>query len=121
MAVFRTQSPGADLVGAVNSEYRVPLLPRTEVAGFFDAGSGWLLPGWLGPNRPTLLRGTNGVARASTGLELRWRLPVIDETLRVHYSLNPLRLAETLALPDGSRFRPPDRHAALGWALGSLF
>jgi outer membrane protein insertion porin family len=120
-AVFRVQSPGADLVGSVNSEYRVPLVSRTEVAGFFDAGSGWLLPGWLGPNRPTLLRGTNGVPRVSAGLELRWRLPVIEQTLRVHYSLNPLRLAETLALPDGSRFRPPDRHAALGWALGSLF
>ncbi|HJY85458.1 MAG TPA: POTRA domain-containing protein [Candidatus Acidoferrales bacterium] len=120
-AVFQAQSPGADLVGAVNSEYRVPLVPRAEVAGFFDAGSGWLLPGWLGPNRPTLLRGTNGIPRASTGLELRWRLPVIEHTLRVHYSWNPLRLRETLSLPDGSRFRPPDRHAALGWALGSLF
>ena len=120
-STYRVQSPGADLVGAVNTEYRVPLDARTEAAAFFDAGSGWLLPGWLGANRPALLRGTNGVLRASTGVELRWRVPVVDQTVRVHCALNPLRLARELALPDGSRFRPPDRRASLGWALGSLF
>jgi outer membrane protein insertion porin family len=129
VSVFRAQAVGADLAGAVNAEYRMPLAhqnasgraPRAELAGFFDTGSGWLLPGWLGPNRPALLEGTNGALRASTGVELRLRLPVVEQTVRVHYSMNPLRLAEAFALPDGSKFRPPDRRAAFGWALGNFF
>lgn len=117
---FRAGSPGANLVGAVNTEYRIPIVPRTEAAAFFDAGSGWLLPNWLGPNRPALLGATNGVLRASTGIELRWQVPGVGQTLRIHYALNLLRLRRSILLPDGSLFRPPDRHSALGWALGSL-
>lgn len=118
---FRAQPPGADLLGAANSEYRVPLAPRTEAAGFFDIGSGWLLPHWVGPDRPLLLRGTEGVLRASTGIEMRWTPPVVDQTIRVHFAINPLRLSRSILLPDGSRFQPPDRRTAWGWAFGSLF
>jgi len=118
---FRAQSPGADLVGGVNAEYRVPVMPRTEAAAFFDAGSGWLLPGWLGSTRPTLLEGTNGALRSSTGVEMRWRVPGLEQPLRVHYAFNPLRLSRDILLPDGTRFRPPNRRTALGWAFGSVF
>jgi len=118
---FRAQGAGANLVGAVNAEYRVPLAPRTQAAGFFDAGSGWLLPNWLGPDRPTLLSGTNGALRASTGIELRWLVPVVNQTVRLHFAVNPLHLARPLLLPDGGRFHPPDQRTAWGWALGSLF
>jgi outer membrane protein insertion porin family len=118
---FRAQSPGADLVGGVNAEYRVPVMPRTEVAAFFDAGSGWLLPGWLGPNRPTLLEGTSGALRSSTGIEMRWRVPGLEQPLRVHYAFNPLRLSRGILFPDGTRFQPPNRRTALGWAFGSVF
>jgi outer membrane protein insertion porin family len=121
----RAQAAGANLVAAVNGEYRVPLSaapkPRAEAAAFFDLGAGWLLPHWLGASRADLLRGTNGVLRASTGVELRFDLPVIHQPLRVHYALNPLRLARAILLPDGSPFRTPDRRTALGWALGSFF
>jgi outer membrane protein insertion porin family len=125
--LYRVQSSGANLVAAGTTEYRIPLqpaVPRTELAAFFDAGSAWLLPRWLGPIRSVdgrLLPGTNGALRASTGLEVRWRVPGVNQTLRVHYAANPLRLAPTLLLADGSRFRPPDRPTALGWALGSFF
>lgn len=118
---YHAQSSGADLVGAINAEYRVPVAPATEVAPFCDLGSSWLLPNWVGPQRPTLLPGTNGAWRASTGVELRWQIPHFGQTVRVHLSLNPMRLAQSLALPDGSRFHPPDRLFALGWALGSSF
>lgn len=118
---FRAQSPGADLVGAVNTEYRVPVVPRTEAAAFFDAGSGWLLPGWVGPHRPALLEGTNGALRASTGIEMRWLIPGLEQTVRLHFAINPLRLGRTILLPGGTRFRPPDRRGAWGWALGPLF
>jgi outer membrane protein assembly factor BamA len=118
---FRAQSPGANLVSAVNTEYRVPVMPRTEAAAFFDAGSSWLLPGWLGPSRPALLQRTNGALRSSTGIEMRWQIPGLEQTLRIHYAINPLRFGRAILLPDATRFRPPDRRAALGWALGSLF
>jgi len=32
-----------------------------------------------------------------------------------------MRLARAILLPDGSAFRPPNRRAAVGWAIGSLF
>jgi outer membrane protein insertion porin family len=118
---FHAQSSGADLVGAVNTEYRMPVAPRTEIAPFFDSGAGWLLPNWIGPQRPTLLTGTNGVWRTSTGVELRWQIPRVAQLLRVHFAVNPMRLTRALELPDGSRFHVPDRLLALGWALGSPF
>ena len=118
---YRAQAVGADLVSAVNTEYRLPLTQRTEAAAFFDTGIGWLLPGWLGANRPALLGATKGIVRASTGVEMRWQVPIVDQTVRVHYAVNPMRLARAILLPDGSAFRPPNRRAAVGWAIGSLF
>jgi outer membrane protein insertion porin family len=118
---FHATAAGADLLTAMNTEYRVPVAPRTKVVAFFDFGSGWLLPNWLGSQRPTLLAGTNGVPRASTGVELQWSLPVVEQPMRFDLSLNPLRLAKSFLLPDGSRFRAPDRRVALSWTLGSLF
>lgn len=123
-ATSRTEVAGANLVAAVNGEYRVPLDPAPgngEAAAFFDFGVGWLLPQWLGAVKPGVLGGTNGVVRASVGVELRFDLPVVRVPVRIHYAVNPLRLASELLLPDGSFFRPPDRRSAFGWALGSFF
>jgi hypothetical protein len=53
--------------------------------------------------------------RASTGLELRWQIPAVEQPLRLDLAINPLRLAR-LFLLDGSRFRAPDR--LLGWTWG---
>ena len=120
-ATYHAQSPGANLVGGINAEYRIPLLPRTETAAFFDAGSGWLVLPWTGPGRPSLLDGTDGLLRASTGLEFRFEVPGVKQTVRIHYAYNLLRLAQAIALPDGALFRAPDRRGALGWGLGTLF
>lgn len=120
----RAQAGGANLVGILNGEYRVPLDSagtRAEAAAFLDLGAGWLLPRWLGSTSEEVVRGTNGVLRGSAGVELRVELPILHQPLRVHYAFNPLRLARELLLVDGSRFRPSDRRAALGWALGSFF
>lgn len=120
-SIFHAQSPGANLTGAANAEYRIPLLPRTETAGFFDAGSARTLPNWLGPDRPNLLSGTNGVFRASIGVQLQWMVPGVRQPVRLYYAYNPLRLTRVFSLPDGSLFRPNDRKTALGWAFGSFF
>jgi outer membrane protein assembly complex protein YaeT len=112
---------GSTLIAASNLEYRFPLSHQVEGATFFDAGSGLLLPNWLGPTRPSLINSTNGLFHGTTGFELRWTLPVVGTPVRVNYSFNVLRLNRTLFLPDGSTFRLHDPLGALGWGLGPLF
>ena len=112
---------GANMIGAANAEYRWRLGSETEVAGFFDLGSGRLLPNWLGPSHPSVIDSTNGLLRGSTGLELRWTLPGIGVPLRGHYAVNILRPDRLLRMPDGSLFHLHTRWSALGWGLGSIF
>jgi len=112
---------GANLIAASNLEYRFPLSHGVEGATFFDAGSGLLLPNWLGQTRPSLIHSTNGLIHGTTGFELRWALPVVGTPLRVNYSFNLLRLNRALLMPDGSTFRLHDRLGVLGWGLGPLF
>jgi outer membrane protein insertion porin family len=112
---------GSDLVAALNLEYRFPVKPGVEGATFFDAGSGLLLPNWLGPTRPALISSTNGLLHGSAGIEVRWTLPIFGAPLRLNYSLNIMRLNRALFMPDGSVFRVHNRLSALGWGLGPLF
>jgi outer membrane protein insertion porin family len=118
---FQAIPAGVDMLAAVNTEYRAPVAPRTEAVGFFDAGTGWLLPNWLGASHPVLLAGTNGILRASAGVELRWQVPIVEQPLRLDFAVNPLRLAKSFVLPDGSHFHTPDRQWGWGWGLGALF
>jgi len=120
-ATFSPSPAGANLVTAANTEYRIPLGGGMEAAGFFDLASGWLLPNWLGPTRPTLLNTTNGVLHASTGLELRWTIPGVQVPLRSYYALNVLRLDRLIPLSDKSLLHAHNRFGAFGWGLGSLF
>jgi outer membrane protein assembly complex protein YaeT len=112
---------GANLFSAANAEYRVPLGGGTQAAGFFDLGSGWLLPNWLGHARPWLLDSTNGLLHASTGIELRWTVPGIQVPVRGYYAVSVLRLNRFLQLPNGSISHAHNRFSAFGWALGTLF
>jgi outer membrane protein assembly complex protein YaeT len=118
---YSASPAGADLLGSANVEYRVPLAGGTEAAGFFDLGSGLLLPNWLGHARPAIVDATNGIVHGSTGVELRWTLPGIGVPVRVNYALSVLRLNRWLPMPDGSLFHAHDRFSAFGWGLGPLF
>jgi outer membrane protein insertion porin family len=134
-ALIRTQNPdgttslhaspaGADLIASVNAEYRVPLTPRTQAAAFFDVGSGWLLPNWLGPDRPVLAGGDYNL-HAATGVELKWLVPGLNQTVRVHYAINPFHIRRIVEVAEGDAVvpiaLPHYRRGTLGWALGSLF
>jgi outer membrane protein assembly complex protein YaeT len=112
---------GADLIAVSNLEYRHRLAHEAEAAGFLDAGSGLLLPNWLGPARPSLLESTKRLLHASTGLEVRWTLPGLGIPLRLNYSLNIVRLDRSFLMPDGSFARVYNRLAGFGWALGPPF
>ena len=112
---------GANIVAASNLEYRFPVWRGVKGATFFDAGSGLLLPNWLGPSRPPLIESTNGLLHGSTGLELSWTLPGVGVPLRINYAFNVLRLNRALLMPDGSIFRAHDRFGAPGWGLVPFF
>ena len=112
---------GANMVGAANAEYRISLGGGAQAVGFFDLGSGLLLPNWLGSSRPTLLDSTNGVLHGSVGIELRWTVPEIQVPVRAYYAVNVLRLNRFLQLTDGSLFHVHNKLFAFGWALGTLF
>ncbi|HEY6270195.1 MAG TPA: POTRA domain-containing protein [Candidatus Acidoferrum sp.] len=121
-ATIPSASPaGANLVGAANAEYRISLGGGTQAAGFFDLGSGVLLPNWLGPTKPLLLGATNGILHGSAGIELRWTVPGVQVPVRAYYAVNILRLDRFISLSDKSRFLAHDRFCAFGWGLGSLF
>jgi outer membrane protein assembly complex protein YaeT len=112
---------GSTLVTAANTEYRVPLRKGLQATGFFDLGTGLLLPRWLGPTRPKLLDGTNGVLHASTGVQLGWTVPGVQIPVRAYYALNVMRLNRVASLPDGTLFHAHDHLGAFGWAFGALF
>jgi len=123
-ATYHTAPSGADLVAAANTEYRVPIAPRTQAAAFFDAGSGWLLPNWLGPDKAVLAVGDSNL-RAATGVELRWEVPGLGQTVRIHYAIDPLHIRRLVMIADGNGILPialpHRRRAGLGWGLGALF
>jgi outer membrane protein insertion porin family len=112
---------GANLLTATNAEYRFPLAGSTEAAAFFDFGSGWLLPKWLGPTKPLLLGATNGLFHGSTGIELRWTVPGVQVPVRAYYALNVLRFDCFISLSDKRRLFAHNRFSAFGWGLGTLF
>jgi outer membrane protein assembly complex protein YaeT len=118
---YSASPAGANLVTAANAEYRVRLTDSTEATGFFDVGSGRLLPNWLGLTRPALVGSTNGILHGSTGIQFQWTVPGVGVPVRAYYALNVLRLDRWLPMPDGSLFHAHDRFSAFGWALGTLF
>ena len=118
---YSASPSGANLVGAGSAEYRFPLAGGTEVAAFFDLGSGVLLPRWLGPTKPILLGATNGVLHGSAGIELRWTVPGVNVPFRAYYAVNLLRLDRSIRLSEKSIFFARNRFSVFGWGLGSLF
>jgi outer membrane protein assembly factor BamA len=112
---------GANLIAAANAEYRIPFHNGVEAAGFFDLGSGWLLPNWLGPTKPNLLSATNGILHGSTGLQLQWTIPGVQVPFRSYYAVNVLRLDRWIPLSEKSVLHPHNRLGAFGWGLGSFF
>ncbi len=121
-AMTHSASPsGANLIAATNAEYRFPIGGGTEAAAFFDLGSGWLLPNWLGPAKPLLLGATNGVLHGSTGIELRWTVPGVHVPVRAYYAVNVLRVNRFTRLSENSLFHAHNRFSTFGWGLGYLF
>ena len=118
---YSASPSGANLIAAANAEYRFNIGGGTDAAAFFDIGSGWLLPSWLGPSKPLLLGATNGVLHGSTGIELRWTVPSVQVPVRAYYAVNVLRMNHFFSLSENSLFHAHNRFSVFGWGLGSLF
>ncbi len=118
---YSASPSGANLIAAANAEYRFPVGGGTEAAAFFDLGSGWLLPNWLGPTKPLLLGTTNGILHGSTGIELRWTVPGVQVPVRAYYAVNVLRMNRFIRFSENSLFHANNRFSAFGWGIGTLF
>jgi outer membrane protein insertion porin family len=105
---------GGDTMAAVQAEYRVPLLGRFAVVPFFDAGVISAIHPLAGVS---VLPGTNGLVRASTGVEGRFRVPLLEQPLRVIVAFNPTRLDRWVSGDGGRLFRVRER----AWRLRAIF
>ncbi len=99
---------GGDTSALVTGEYRVPLVGPLQLTGFVDFGTSTVLRKenlvLFGPNTAIdLLEDTNNIWRMSTGAEVQFLLPVINQPFRLIFAYNPLRL-DTHVTFSGIRF-----------------
>ncbi len=114
---YQIVTPGGDLEGVGNFEYRIPIFGPVILAAFADAGIDRLVlskqlklnadrvanldglfPEAAFPNRAVIAAGTQKI-RMSTGLELQVMLPVVNAPFRVYWAYNPMRVEEFVQPP----------------------
>ncbi|MFZ0428450.1 MAG: outer membrane protein assembly factor BamA [Acidobacteriota bacterium] len=88
---------GGDTAALFTGEYRMPLIGPLQASAFADVGTSTILRkgnlNLFGANTAIqLLDRTNDVWRMSTGIELLFNLPVINQPFRLIFAYNPLRL-----------------------------
>ncbi|HSR67984.1 MAG TPA: outer membrane protein assembly factor BamA [Acidobacteriota bacterium] len=94
---------GGDTSIVVTGEYRVPIAGPLSVAGFVDVGTSTILDEEglqvFGPDTfIDLVDGTNGIWRMSTGAEIQFLMPVVNQPFRLILAYNPFRLEDELRL-----------------------
>ena len=114
-----TESPipvGGDTTMILTAEYRVPIVGPLQVTGFVDFGTATIVKKdnlrIFGPNTEvTLQEQTNNVWRASTGAEMQFLMPVVNQPFRLIFAYNPL-IMDTSIVSRGQRFplREPERN-----------
>jgi outer membrane protein insertion porin family len=99
---------GGDTTALFTGEYRIPLVGPLQLNAFADFGTSIVLREEnlvvFGPDTfIELLGNTNKVWRLSTGGEIQFLLPVINQPFRLIFAYNPLRL-DTDVVFRGIRF-----------------
>ncbi|MGH9340132.1 MAG: outer membrane protein assembly factor BamA [Acidobacteriota bacterium] len=99
---------GGDTGVVLTAEYRMPLVGPLQVVGFVDFGTSLILRKdnlqLFGPDTfIDLQEQTNNVWRMSTGAEVQFLLPVINQPFRLIFAYNPLVL-DTDIVVNGVRF-----------------
>jgi len=92
---------GGDTSVIATAEYRMPLVGPLQLAAFVDYGTSTVLRKdnlqVFGPQTSIdLLEDTNNVWRMSTGAEVQFLLPMINQPFRLIFAYNPLRLDTTV-------------------------
>lgn len=116
---------GGDTSAIATGEYRIPLVGPLQLTGFVDVGTSTVINKenlrLFGPDTfIELLQGTNDVLRASTGAEIQFLLPVINQPFRLIFAYNPLRL-DTNVILDGIRFPLREPRTNVKFTVGYNF
>ena len=90
---------GGDTTAIFNFEYRIPIAGPLSIAAFYDTGICHVARtqslGNFGASRIDIVSSTNNSFRSSTGVEVRFVLPVVSAPFRLIFAYNPQRLNET--------------------------
>ncbi len=111
------------LVGTV--EYRVPIAGPLTLNGFVDVGTSTILRKSkltiFGPDTVVqLLDNTNNVIRMSTGVEIQFLMPMINQPFRLIFAYNPMVLNTDIML-QGRRFRLEEDRTNVKFTVGYTF
>ncbi|MDA2931437.1 BamA/TamA family outer membrane protein, partial [Acidobacteria bacterium AH-259-O06] len=111
------------IVGTV--EYRIPLVGPLQVTPFLDFGTSTVLKkgGLRLFGRNTLVDvvdSTNNVYRASTGAEIQFLMPMINQPFRLIFAYNPLILDSSVVL-NGIRFPLREPRKNIKFSVGYSF
>ena len=111
------------VVGTV--EYRVPIAGPLTLNGFLDVGTSTILRKSkltiFGPDTVVdLLPETNGVWRVSTGVEVMFLMPMINQPFRLIFAYNPKVLNTDVTL-QGRNFRLEEDRSNVKFTVGYTF
>jgi len=116
---------GGDTSLILTAEYRMPIFGPLQVTGFVDFGTATALRKdnlrVFGPTTNVILQeNTNNVWRASTGAEIQFLLPVINQPFRLIFAYNPLIL-DTTIVSNGRRFFLREPRSGIKFTVGYTF
>lgn len=116
---------GGDTSLVLTTEYRIPIAGPLQLTGFLDFGTTSVLrrSSLQLFGRETfvdLLENTNNVWRASTGVEVQFLLPVINQPFRLIFAYNPLILDSSMIL-EGLRIPLQEDRSGVKFSVGYSF
>ena len=116
---------GGDTSILSTAEYRIPIVGPLMLVGFADFGTStiWRKDNLIvfGPDTQIdLMDETNNVWRLSTGAEVQFNLPVINQPFRLIFAYNPLKL-DTDVVFGGVSFPLQERSSNVRFSVGYNF
>lgn len=116
---------GGDTYTVGTVEYRVPIVGPLQVNLFADIGSSFILREQdlvvFGPDTYIdLVENTNNVLRMSTGAEVQFLLPMLNQPFRLIFAYNPIRM-DTDVLVDGVSYQLKEPSTDFKFTVGYSF
>jgi outer membrane protein insertion porin family len=116
---------GGDTYTVGTVEYRVPIIGPLQMNLFADIGSSFILREQdlvvFGPDTYIdLVENTNNVLRMSTGAEVQFLLPMLNQPFRLIFAYNPIRM-DTDVLVDGVSYQLREPSTDFKFTVGYSF